>query len=229
MWLSASTSCVTLWKVNLMHSMVQLHFILKANQVCCFSILSNDLPIHFLFREVGGENAFKWSEMGDNLTDCAPLSQHHWDCFAVGLSWGPCRSWRLSEFVFVYRRRRHYFSWQLTSKRRSPEELGLLWQFMERGVPASFIPSSLVVCQWADQSCQSGGAPEHEVVRHRRCHCSSADNWWSSLLLRGRKIQGSNYSGPLQRSPPTIQHLRPQPLFLTGNPDLHCFFLFVCF
>lgn len=38
------------------------------------------------------------------------------------------------------------------------------------------IPLSCVVCQWAHQNCHSEGAPEHEPVRHLKCHCSLTDN-----------------------------------------------------
>lgn len=38
------------------------------------------------------------------------------------------------------------------------------------------IPLSCVVCQWAHQNCHSQDAPEHEPVRHLKCHCSLTDN-----------------------------------------------------
>lgn len=46
------------------------------------------------------------------------------------------------------------------------------------------IPLSCVVCQWAHKNCHSEGAPEHEPVRHLKCHCSLTDNLIENAALK---------------------------------------------
>lgn len=112
----------------------------------------------------------------------------------IGLSRRPCRSRRLSEFVFIYHRC-HYFSWQLTSRCRTfPEELGLLWQFMGRWSPCSFY--TLEPC------CLSVGRSELSV-RGRTGAWSGKTSEMSPLLhwqlienpaAQKKKSKKSNYS-----------------------------------